>query len=176
MACKNRHALGSCPDPRPWMTRKLREQRQYGGKPLRSVRPTSSCTPSTSELDCLSNDVHGLCCHSSAGQQRSQIFNTRLTKDPRKKITGPRLKSETNACSLAQLVKATEEAHRVCYSKQTPGIARFQQILLAINKHALVADVLIQHQPQVTALVWGSIRFLIQVLCPLSLPLACHRR
>ena len=67
-------------------------------------------------------------------------------------------------------MEATQEAHTQCYnSKQVPGIAKLQKLLLAVNKYALVADVLIQHQPHVTAIVWGCIRFLIQVCYPLAL-------
>jgi hypothetical protein len=40
---------------------------------------------------------------------------------------------------------------------------RVSEGLLAINEHAKAIDVLIQQQPDITALVWGATRFLIAV-------------
>jgi hypothetical protein len=38
-----------------------------------------------------------------------------------------------------------------------------ESALLIFNQYAVSIDVLVQHQPHVTALIWGSIRTLIQV-------------
>jgi hypothetical protein len=101
---------------------------------------------------------------------RWQIFNTSLTKDRRKRIQSSDTSTRKHSCSLFELVIATQEAHRQCYSKNIPGAANFKRVLQAVNKYALVADVLIQHQPHTTAIVWGCIRFLIQVRTCLKPP------
>ncbi|KAF7507016.1 hypothetical protein GJ744_011040 [Endocarpon pusillum] len=63
----------------------------------------------------------------------------------------------------AQFRRSTQLAHERCYAERIPAAASCEKVLRAINKYALVVDVLIQHQPHVTAIVWGLIRFLIQV-------------
>jgi hypothetical protein len=40
---------------------------------------------------------------------------------------------------------------------------RFDRIVEGFNKYATIIDVVIQHHPDVTSLVWASARFLLQV-------------
>ncbi len=43
------------------------------------------------------------------------------------------------------------------------SIEVLSRLTKTINKYAKVVDVFIQQQPDITAIVWGTVRFLIQV-------------
>jgi hypothetical protein len=55
------------------------------------------------------------------------------------------------------------EISAVISKRHSKGQTKLEHALTAINQHAQVIDVLIQQQPDITALVWGAIRFLIGV-------------
>jgi hypothetical protein len=61
------------------------------------------------------------------------------------------------------LMKEVQEAHRHCYEKRHPFFVQIGRALRAANTYAPVIDVMIQQQPFVVNLVWGSIRFIIMV-------------
>lgn len=61
------------------------------------------------------------------------------------------------------LRKEVQEAHRDCYGKRHPFFVQVGRALQAVNRYAPVIDVMIQQQPFVVNLVWGSIRFIIMV-------------
>ncbi len=61
-------------------------------------------------------------------------------------------------CLLASLLTTVDHEK----SKKGP-IQVFNRLTKTINKYAKVVDVFIQQQPDITAVVWGTVRFLIQV-------------
>jgi hypothetical protein len=61
------------------------------------------------------------------------------------------------------LIQEVQEAHGQCYEKRQPFFVQMGRALRAANTYAPVIDVMIQQQPFVVNLVWGSIRFIIQV-------------
>jgi hypothetical protein len=61
------------------------------------------------------------------------------------------------------LTKEVQEAQRECYEKRHPFFVQIGRALQVANTYAPVIDVMIQQQPFVVNLVWGSIRFIIQV-------------
>jgi len=101
-------------------------------------------------------------------------FNESLTKDPRKRIlpattttTGSPLSSPSNkhvaACTLEELLEEVRNIEAQCTGQQSTRRRRVEGLLVTINEHARVIDVLIQQQPDITAVVWGAVRFLIGV-------------
>jgi hypothetical protein len=61
------------------------------------------------------------------------------------------------------LTQEVKRAHRECYGKRHPFFVQIGRALQAANIYAPAIDVMIQQQPFVVNLVWGSIRFIIQV-------------
>lgn len=61
------------------------------------------------------------------------------------------------------LIQEAQGAHQQCYEKRHPFLVQVGRALRAANTYAPMIDVMIQQQPFVVNLVWGSIRFIIQV-------------
>lgn len=55
-----------------------------------------------------------------------------------------------------------------CPRDQTGFKQALESTLVTLNQYAANIDVLVQHQPHITALVWGSIRILFQVRTPVE--------
>jgi hypothetical protein len=92
-----------------------------------------------------------------------KIFNRDLTRDPKKRITSDFTNhTQWSQGSLREVVEAAERARDGCHDR---GLVRtrLEQIIQEGIRHAPVVDVMVQHQPHITALVWGSIRLLIDV-------------
>jgi hypothetical protein len=68
------------------------------------------------------------------------------------------------------LTQEVERAHRECYGKRHPFFVQIGRALQAAHMYAPAIDVMIQQQPFVVNLVWGSIRFIIQVSDSLFAP------
>ena len=64
---------------------------------------------------------------------------------------------------LEQLKAAVSASHDLCYRRRRPSLLRLGRVLEAIDKAAPIVDVMIQQQPFIVNLVWGSLRFIIQV-------------
>ena len=93
-----------------------------------------------------------------------QIFNDTLTKDDKKRVSTPtNNKHPVISSTLDELLKETEAAKDKCLGKPGPFRKKLESILTTIEQYAQVIDVLIQHHPDITALVWGSLRGLIGV-------------
>jgi hypothetical protein len=91
-----------------------------------------------------------------------QLFNTGLTSDASKRITT----STTNLhlpCTLDKLLRDAVKLKDSCANQRSPAQKRIEDVLTTINTNAQVIDVIIQQQPDITAVVWGAFRFLIGV-------------
>jgi hypothetical protein len=66
-------------------------------------------------------------------------------------------------CTLEDLLKEVVAIKINRDKRRSATQTKLEHALTAINQHAQVIDVLIQQQPDITALVWGAIRFLIGV-------------
>ncbi|KAL2064379.1 hypothetical protein VTL71DRAFT_4873 [Oculimacula yallundae] len=93
------------------------------------------------------------------------LFNSQLTSDPKKRIesetasTSPQVPS----CRLEDLLKTVVSLSDKRKTSQSVARSRIETALVAINSHAKAIDVLIQQQPDITAIVWGAFRFLLGV-------------
>lgn len=82
--------------------------------------------------------------------------------------------STTN--SVASVIDAAKDGQKAAKEKQWSYIdkhgkkihvaERFGRILKALERYASVVDVAIQHHPDTVALVWGALRFMLQVGAP----------
>jgi hypothetical protein len=92
-----------------------------------------------------------------------QIFNNELTHDPKKRIDTRNVARSIAYCKLSKLLDSTRELQK----DQSTGRGRFRrrlnQVLQAVNNHAVVGDILIQGQGGTAALVWSFIRLLLRV-------------
>jgi hypothetical protein len=79
-----------------------------------------------------------------------------LLLEPSNVVTHPFLGYE-------DLTQEVERAHRECYGNRHPFFVQIGRALQAANIYAPAIDVMIQQQPFVVNLVWGTIRFIIQV-------------
>ncbi|KAH6684704.1 hypothetical protein B0J14DRAFT_573414 [Halenospora varia] len=98
-------------------------------------------------------------------EQGILIFNKELTSDPKKKIsiTSPSNNSQHAPCKLEDLLATAGELQKERDGKRSRTRLRVERVIKTINEHSKVIDVLIQQQPDITAVVWGAFRFLIGV-------------
>ena len=92
-----------------------------------------------------------------------QLFNDSLTKDDKKRVGTTKSNKNQNVSSINDLLKATEAAKEQCLADRGPFRKKLESILKTFDQYAPVIDVMIEHQPHITALVWGSIRGLLGV-------------
>ena len=93
-----------------------------------------------------------------------QTFKTKMTKKKYKiLLLEPSNVAMHPFLGFDHLTQEVHEAHRQCYEKRHPFFVQVGRALQAANTYAPVIDVMIQQQPFVVNLVWGSIRFIIQV-------------
>jgi ABC-type transporter Mla subunit MlaD len=99
------------------------------------------------------------------------MFNNNLTKDGAKKI-GTTLTNNNQhpPCTLEDLLLDVTKLQKKRNKDRSDAQRRIDTVITAINQHAQVIDVLIQQQPDITAVVWGAIRFLIGVWCLVMSP------
>lgn len=65
--------------------------------------------------------------------------------------------------SLSAVIHYTEGVYNEAKNRQWIRTDRVHRILNSLQSFAKVGDICIQHSPEVTSLVWGSVRFLLQV-------------
>jgi len=72
---------------------------------------------------------------------------------------------ETNAmsCSLTEVLQAARDAKDKCDRGRSTFRAKMEALLLIFSEYCVTIDIMVEHQPHITALVWGAIRFLISV-------------
>jgi hypothetical protein len=93
-----------------------------------------------------------------------QTFKTKMTKKIDKILLLEPSNISTHPCVRFQaLTQEVQEAHERCYENRRAFFVQMGRALRAANTYAPVIDVMIQQQPFVANLVWGSIRFIIQV-------------
>ncbi|KAF4975552.1 hypothetical protein FZEAL_7667 [Fusarium zealandicum] len=72
--------------------------------------------------------------------------------------------SHTTVASAKDLINAAKTALSSSVAKRGKGETIFYQIVSFFQTHAHAINVFIQQEPRITALVWGSIRLLLQVV------------
>jgi hypothetical protein len=85
--------------------------------------------------------------------------------DDKKRINTAVL-NEQNIGGIAELLNAIGIARAKFHGTRGVHEAVAHKIAHTLNRYAAVVDVMIQQQPNITAVVWGSIRFLLQVKHP----------
>jgi len=63
--------------------------------------------------------------------------------------------------TFRDLLHGVESAQKITESKRYRFTATVQKIVQTVNGYAVVADIMIQHNPENTALVWGAFRFIL---------------
>lgn len=97
----------------------------------------------------------------------SQHFNDKLTEDPAKRIA---LSGTVySQFSIGDLIDTANDVKRRSQADKSRCRQKFDNILNWFRQYGQVVDVMIQHQPEITALVWGSIRLLLTVMLARSL-------
>lgn len=93
----------------------------------------------------------------------SQIFNTKHTRDARKRIQLPYALQSGLARDVATLLKKTEGLHGDRFGRHHSLWHGINRAIQAANAHAFVGDILVQSQGQAAAFAWSSIRLLLRV-------------
>jgi hypothetical protein len=102
-----------------------------------------------------------------------KIARAKLTEREREQleIGGLPNESVTTALHAANDARRESNDRRWKYVKRDGEevilIDRFDKILMAIDRYSKTVDIAIQHNPEITSLVWASARLLLQV-CDLS--------
>ena len=92
-----------------------------------------------------------------------KIYNTTLTKDHKKLILGSGSNSTTSYSSYLEAINAAKTAKADRDSKRSKFRSYMETLLTTFNQYARAIDVLIEHHPEITALVWGTMRMMITV-------------
>jgi hypothetical protein len=99
----------------------------------------------------------------SCDESRAQLHNATLKPGSKKRIDQNHVSTEQYVKDLSTLAHSTHNL----YNKPDEGcgsaLSKLQSVIQAVHRFAPVVDTFVQNQPHITALVWGSIRFLIQV-------------
>ncbi|KAF5644071.1 hypothetical protein F52700_2639 [Fusarium sp. NRRL 52700] len=66
--------------------------------------------------------------------------------------------------TVEELIQVAKETYGNYQRQKGPAEKVFLNIASCFERHSQVIDVFIQHEPKFTALVWGSIRYLLQVV------------
>ncbi|KAH7258919.1 uncharacterized protein BKA55DRAFT_294039 [Fusarium redolens] len=84
--------------------------------------------------------------------------------DSSKSITDPDNAQQSTAVTAQELIQIAQTAH--ANSSKQRGTAKdiFYKIVFYFERHSQVIDVFIQQEPKFTAIVWGSIRYLLWVI------------
>ncbi|KAK6836796.1 hypothetical protein PG987_007291 [Apiospora arundinis] len=102
-----------------------------------------------------------VCARTTCWELALKIFNTTLTKDPDKMVVASQ--KTTLSRSIGELVSTAEEAKRKASSDRGPFRQHLDRLLLAVSEYATVVDVMVQHHPDIVALVWGMLRGIFQI-------------
>lgn len=95
---------------------------------------------------------------------RLKIFNRDLTKDESKRIgTTLTTSNQHQPCDLNNLLDGVAKLQANRNKDRSEAHRRIDSVITALNQHAQVIDVFIQQPPDITAVVWGAVRFLIGV-------------
>ncbi|KAJ4296301.1 hypothetical protein N0V90_006346 [Kalmusia sp. IMI 367209] len=93
-----------------------------------------------------------------------KIFNTTLTNDPEKIIYTYAPSPGYNTATYSDIVDSAKQCIQHSVAVEKSALRKAMEVTVStFNQYAQVIDVLIQHQPYVTALVWGAVRGLLQV-------------
>ena len=97
-----------------------------------------------------------------------EIFNTKLTKDPKKQIDLKAIESQSLGPnnSLQVYIKDAEDAKNNCVDKIGVVRRNLENTFERLQEYTSIVNVAIQHDPHVTALVWGAIRLVLQACTP----------
>jgi hypothetical protein len=65
--------------------------------------------------------------------------------------------------TYADLRAEVEKAQNVTESKRWTFTSTVQSIFKMVNDYAIIGDIMVQHNPEYTALAWGAFRFVLMV-------------
>lgn len=99
------------------------------------------------------------------------FYNDNLTKNKKKKIdlsgatglTANYAAFPKDKTSCEDLQKIARRGKNEALDQKSEARKKVEGALTVISEYSMVVDVLIQHHPDITALVWGSFRFLLMV-------------
>jgi hypothetical protein len=100
----------------------------------------------------------------SAWDEAYKLFQSRLEPKEQRQLQA----SNQEQTTYANLLADVEKAGKIVEDKRYPFTGKVQKIVQAINQYAVVADIMVQHNPENTALAWGAFRFIFRVFFPFS--------
>lgn len=93
-----------------------------------------------------------------------KIFNTSLTRDPKKRIEIAAFANGSSSGQTLQSCISDAENARTKYADTIGPVQRnLEKVFERIQVYSSIVDVAIQHDPHITALVWGAVRLILQV-------------
>ena len=98
----------------------------------------------------------------SLGSLLFQIFNSTLTRDDKKRID-VRATRDHPTSSLKTLPDSAMQAKEASDASRSTFRKGAERFVAVFHKYAICVDVMIQQSPEITSVVWGSIRFLMGV-------------
>ncbi len=91
-----------------------------------------------------------------------QIYNSTLTKDDKKRINIGKLEGHPMT-DLVSMLETARQAKSLSDARRSDFQQKAESFMTVFNRYAACVDVMIQQSPETTAIVWGSIRFLMGV-------------
>ena len=91
-----------------------------------------------------------------------QIYNSTLTKDDKKRIDIGKWESHPMT-TLVSMLDSARQAKSLSDARKSGFQQKAESFMTVFNRYAACVDVMIQQSPETTAIVWGSIRFLMGV-------------
>ena len=93
-----------------------------------------------------------------------QFYDENLARNDQEKL-GLKGSSDPASCSLEKLLQQVKTAQSKRYGNLSKQKTLYEAVD-SIRQYASIGDVMIQHQPHITALVWGSARLILQASTP----------
>lgn len=91
-----------------------------------------------------------------------QIFNFTLTRDDKKRIDTKTM-GEHPTSSLKTLLESATQAKEASDASGSTFRKKAEHFVTVFHDYATCVDAMIQQSPEITSVVWGSIRFLMGV-------------
>lgn len=97
----------------------------------------------------------------SAWDNAYTLFKSKL--DPKEL---EKLAAMMDKATFSDLLRGVTEAREIAERKRFKYSGTIQKILKTVNEYAIVGDIMVQSNPEVTSLAWGAFRFILQVFAP----------
>jgi hypothetical protein len=126
--------------------------------------------PSPRQLACIL-----LLCSTFLNGGPTQDVDAELSADVRKRINPAAFAKWSSNNDIYEFVGSTKASHSQFLDKRGRVSAKLSKVIVAVHKSAPVFDVFAQQQNFIASLVWGTLRFLVQVRYRRPLPHCCFR-